>query len=278
MPGLYGSLYIKLDGRDEFDLTARLPNVHFLNLQSTAPAITPDWLTIAGSDGQRLKSVSFGATTITLSLFIKATNMAEFRLIKAELQSIFYGRTLIRLRSSFSPGKVYNVLANPVDIVPIQNSSQSLVDLTFTNPSGMAQSLVQSDKLPDLTDDLEYSMNIPIDKELKYQYEESLFDVYNPSDVAIDPYRQHHDLKITVKGEGNSFSLVNMTNNTAITVNTSMKQGDVFILNGVLPYLNNSSDVDTDFGHIELAKGENNIKITGLNNVDVTFSFPFLYF
>ncbi|TYC50718.1 phage tail family protein [Weissella muntiaci] len=275
---MYGHIYVMQNSQDEFDLTARLPNVHFLNLQSTAPAITSDWLTVAGSDGQRLQTVSFGATTITMSLFISAKNMADFRVVRSELQSIFYSRSIIRLRSSHEPGKVYFVIANPVDIVPVQNSSQSLVDLTFINPSGMAQSLVRSDELPDELDKLDFGMNIPSDKPLNYHSKQNSFSIFNPSDVVIDPYRQHHDLITTIKGSGSNFTIKNTTNNTSISVNSALNTGDTFVLNGVIPYLNNSTNVDTDFGHIELAKGNNNIEITGLSNVDITFSFPFLYF
>ena len=167
-------------------------------------------------------------------------------------------------------------MANPTDITPILASSQGTVDLVFTNPSGMAQSLVRSDKLPDDLSSLGFGMNLPA-KPLSYVGTSNQFSIYNPSDVAIDPYVNHHDLVITVKGSG-AFTLTNQTNGTSITLNKAMANGDTFVLNGVIPTLNGSTDVDTDFGHIELERGDNDIHLSGLSNANVTFSFPFLYF
>lgn len=167
-------------------------------------------------------------------------------------------------------------MANPTDITPIQASSQGMVDLVFTNPSGMAQSLVRSDKLPDDLSSLGFGMNLPA-RPLSYVGTSNQFNIYNPSDVAIDPYVNHHDLVITVKGSG-AFTLTNQTNGTSIKLNKAMGSGDTFVLNGVVPTLNGLTDVDTDFGHIELERGDNNIRLSGLSNANVTFSFPFLYF
>ena len=140
----------------------------------------------------------------------------------------------------------------------------------------MAQSYVRSDELPDDIGKFGFGMGIPATS-LNYVGENSKFNIYNPSDVAIDPYIEHHDLKITVKGSG-AFTLTNQTNNTSVKLNTAMKLGDAFVLNGVVPSLNGSTDVDTDFGHIELERGNNNITVSGLSDVNITFSFPFLYF
>ena len=269
-------LFVQPYGGKEFDLTARLPSVVFLDMKVSAPQLTGDWLTIAGSDGQRLQNATYGANQVTVSLFIKGRNMADFRLLKAELQRIFYQRSLIRLRSSQEPYKTCWVIANPTDITPIQSSSQGMVDLMFTNPSGMAQSAIRSDELPDDLSSFGFGMNLPA-KPLSYVGTSNQFNIYNPSDVAIDPYVNHHDLVITVKGSG-AFTLTNQTNGTSITLNKAMANSDTFVLNGVIPTLNGSTDVDTDFGHIELERGDNDIRLSGLSSANVTFSFPFLYF
>lgn len=274
---MYGKLYLMYPGQKEFDLNVRLPSVRLLDLKSSAPAIVGNWLTVPGSDGQRLQSTTFGATTVTASVFIDAKNMADFRIVKRQLQSMLYNRTLIRLRSSFEPDKVYWVQANPSEITPIQASSQSLVDLVFTNPSGMAQSVIRSDQLPAQIDQMGFGLNVPTN-DLNYHFNASTFNVENISDVTIDPYVQHHDLKITIKGIGASFTLKNETNGTSITVKGSMKSGDVFVINGVTSYLNGKNDVETDYGYIKLDKGTNQFKLSGLTNIDIVFSFPFLYF
>lgn len=270
-------LYIQPYNQDEFDLKNRLPSVEFLNLTSQAPQINGDWLTVAGSDGQQLNTLTYGATTVTLSLLIRAETMSAFRIAKNELQRIFYQRQFIRLRSTLEPGRCYWVVANPVDITPAEGSSWGAVNLTFTNPSGMAQSIVRSDELPAEASQLAYGMNLPA-KDLSYVGKNERFNIYNPSDVAIDPYIQHHDLIITVTGVGSSFTLTNATNNTSIKVNSSLASGQTFKLDGVIPSINGNTQVDTDFGNIKLEQGDNDIRLSGLSNAKVTFSFPFLYF
>lgn len=270
-------LYIQPLGGKEFDLKTRLPSVEFLTLKTGAPQITGDWLTVAGSDGERLNSITYGASSITVSMLIKAETISAFRVIKNELQHILYQRNFIRLRSSLEPSKVYWVLANPVDVLPLEASSWASVDFTFTNPSGMAQSIVRSDELPAKIDDLGLGMNLPA-KDLSYVSTTGQFNIYNPSDVAIDPYIQHHDLIITVTGTGSSFTLTNATNNTSIKVNSSLASGQTFKLNGVIPSINGNTQVDTDFGNIKLEQGDNDIRLSGLSGAEVTFSFPFLYF
>ena len=83
-------LFVQPYGGQEYDLTARLPSVKFLDMKSSAPQLTGDWLTIAGSDGQRLQNATYGSNQVTVSLFIKGRNMADFRLLKAELNRVFY--------------------------------------------------------------------------------------------------------------------------------------------------------------------------------------------
>ncbi|MBC6498530.1 hypothetical protein H7R52_07030 [Weissella confusa] len=95
----------------------------------------------------------------------------------------------------------------------------------------------------------------------------STFQLTRTKNEAYDPYVNHHDLVITVKGSG-AFTLTNQTNGTSIKLNQAMGSGDTFVLNGVIPTLNGSTDVDTDFGHIEL------IQASSQGTVDLVFTNP----
>ena len=270
-------LFVQPQGEKEYDLTARLPSVVLLDMKSSAPQLTGNFLQIAGSDGEALISSNYNPTTVTVSLFLKGKSMADLRALKAEVQSAFYQRRLTRLRSSLEPSRAYWVIGQPTDITPIQGTTQATVDLVFTNPSGMAQSAVRSDELPDKVGALGISQNIPVE-DLIYKNRGGSFKIYNPSDIEIDPYIQHHDLVISVKGVGSSFSIINKTNNTSINVKSPIRDGQTFKLNGVVPSIDGNTNIKSDFGHIELAKGYNNIQVSGLNNPVTTFSFHFLYF
>lgn len=270
-------LFVQPQGEKEYDLTARLPSVVLLDMKSSAPQLTGNFLQIAGSDGEALISSNYNPTTVTVSLFLKGQSMADLRALIAEVQSAFYQRRLIRLRSSLTPHRAYWVIGQPTDITPIQGTTQATVDLVFTNPSGMAQSAVRSDELPAKVGALGIGQGIPVD-DLTYQQRGGSFKIYNPSDIAIDPYIQHHDLVISVTGVGSSFTITNKTNNTSINVTSPIRDGQTFKLNGVVPSIDGDTNIQSDFGHIELAKGYNDIQVSGLNNPVTTFSFPFLYF
>lgn len=287
-------LFVMKKGHEEINLTARLPAVDLLEVNSGAPQLNPTYTGIAGSDGQLLQSVAFNSSTFTVSLLIKGNSRSDFNLIKSELQKELYARVPIRLRSSFEPAKAVWVVANPTEITPLSNSDQGMVNFGFTVISGMRTTPFRSDELESNKELLTVGMGLPdMDNLPEYRFYSQEFDVFNPSDVEIDPYIQHHDLVITFKGKARGILVENTTNGTSFQINPDqvktgdnswqikpvLEQGDVVTMDGITPFKNGEcGNVRTDFGHLVLAKGNNHIKLTGLTNCDVTFSFPFLYF
>ena len=272
-----GHLYIKPQNGDEFDLTQVIPEVSMLSLTNSSPQITPTYLKLAGSDGERIQNVAFDANTVTANVLVRAQNAAEFKLIAGSIYRLLMGRETVRLRDDIEPNKCSYVIPKPFEITPAEGSHENVLAIPFDNPTGFRYSLAPSDQLDSTTDGLGFGMNLP-DTDTPYTFTTSNFNVYNPSDIAIDPYINHHLLKITVQGTG-SFTLTNTTNGTSIQVTHSLVTGDTFVLDGVRSYLNGNADgLETDFGHIQLEKGNNEIAITGLSNPNITFSFPFIYF
>ncbi|CAK1225704.1 hypothetical protein R54839_PPFHFPJH_00182 [Fructobacillus fructosus] len=273
-------LFVMKKGHDEINLTARLPAVDLLEVNTGAPQLNPTYTGIAGSDGQLLQSVAFNSSTFTVSLLIKGNNRSDFNLIKAELQKELYARVPIRLRSSFEPAKAVWVVANPTDITPLANSDTGTVNLAFTVISGLRMTPFRSDELADNQELLSVGMGFPdMDNLPNYHFTSEEFDVFNPSDIEIDPYIQHHDLVIKLSGNTSGFKVENQTNGTSFTVNGQVNKDDKLVMDGITLFKNGEAgNVLTDFGHLVLAKGNNHIKLTGLADSDVTFSFPFLYF
>lgn len=271
--------YIMHKGQDEFSLADKLPSIQFLEMMGGTPQLTPAYSSVQGSDGQLLQTVAYNSSTVTVSLLIKANSRAEFNLAKTALQSELYDRKPLRIRSSADPGKAMWVLANPTDIAPLANSDDSTVNFVFTVISGMKVTPFNSDDLNANQDKLSFGMNIDVDNLPAYQFNTDRFNVFNPSDIIVDPYRQHHNLAIVIKGVGQNITVTNNTNGTAFTANTTLTNGDTLVLNGVTLEKNGvAGQVDTDFGHLVLEKGNNDISVTGLSSVNITFSFPFLYF
>ena len=76
---------------------------------------------------------------------------------------------------------------------------------------------------------------------------------------------QNHELKITMKHNGGKFTLKNETTKTSWTYSINT-------------YKNQALDsISTDYGYITLAPGWNKFTVTGANDLDVTFSFPYMY-
>ncbi|MDT3394504.1 MAG: phage tail family protein, partial [Bacillota bacterium] len=141
------------------------------------------------------------------------------------------------------------------------------------------QSLVKSDELQFIYDEelSQIGMNLPNGEDLHYRFKQTRFKVYNPSDVVVDPYWQKHELDIIIKGQGTP-TITNLTNGYGVVMNRALTANDILIWNGVRPLLNGTTcERATNHGHIQLEKGWNDISVTGLSNIDITFSFPFMY-
>ena len=53
---------------------------------------------------------------------------------------------------------------------------------------------------------------------------------------------------------------------------------DTLLLKGRRTFKNNNPDsANTDYGYITLAPGKNNFEVTGADDLEITFSFPFMY-
>lgn len=272
-------LYIKKKGQAEFCLSDKLPSVSLLELKMSAPQITPSYQQVQGSDGQLLQTVAYNSSTANVSLFVRNDNYSEYLLTKNALQSELYTREPIRLRASDEPAKAMWVLANPSDINTVGKSDDAQVSFSFTVISGTRLTPFNSDELEDNKDKLQFGMNLDLDNLPKYQFTDRQFTVFNPSDVVIDPYIQNHTLVIKIKGNGDDVTVTNNTNGTSFTVDESITDSDVLVMDGVTLSLNGETGaVSTDFGNLTLERGNNDITITGLSDQSVTFSFPFLYF
>lgn len=270
--------YIKYPGKDEVTLSSLMPNVHLLDMITDSPEIDATYLDMAGSDGERLENVRFKANTVTANLLIVADDVKHFKLVKSQLFSVFYLRELIRIRSSDEPGKAAYVLPQPVDVTPFDMQSSGVVALKFTNPMGYRVSPFLSDEISLHQDMLQFGMGLNPDVLPGYRFEQAEFDILNPSHLTIDPYFQHHNLKIYVKGVGSNFEILNETNNTSIYIGHPLYDKDTFLLDGIRPTINGDTNISSNFGHIELSKGVNHFKIKGLANPICRVSFPFLYF
>ncbi|MBC1406107.1 phage tail family protein, partial [Listeria welshimeri] len=178
------------------------------------------------------------------------------------------------------PARKYAV--NTCDI-ELTRKASNLADLTLTFNcfKGFSESLYTS------TVPFEYSeeawgigLNLPEGDNLQYVFsDEAIFNIYNPSDMRINP--RFHPLSIALTCDsvtGQNVRIYNRTNGTLFELKKTIKKADVLLLDGVYPYLNDARcGIDTNHGLITLERGWNRVQIINATNTTIAFDFPFYY-
>lgn len=234
--------------------------------------------TFQGTDGQTIDSTRYETRAITAHFVAKTTDLLDSELVAMVVQRFFASRAAywVAFGGSFGePFKRWLVKAGQVSVVS-ESESWILVDVPLTNLNGYARSIVNSVEFAtNIGGYGGFGMNLP-SSGLSYSSSASSFNIYNPSDIKVDPLRQHHDMTITFTGTGTP-TIKNTTNNTEFAFTKALTSGDKLELIRVNPYLNGTqSGVNSDHGWIELEPGNNAITMSGFSGT-VQFDFPFYF-
>lgn len=267
---------LKLQGQDEFNITDRLPNVEYLGGDST-PAFNNVYQDNTTRDGSRLTSVNFSKLLYTANFLLRSQDYYDQKLLRHEIYQLFGDRNLVRFRTDSDPQKVMYGRPTSFEIKFIADGyDDSLFAIQFEIPSGYKYSLNRSDSVT--VDEISFGMNFHLDEKPTYTQTANSFRIYNPSDIAVDPYYQRHDLMLLIKFAGSSYQITNTTNGSSYKYNNASKGADNIVLNGLSTILNGQpASQNTDFGFIKLEKGWNDIMVQGATSHTTTFSFPFIY-
>lgn len=265
-----------MKGQDEFNITARLPNVKYLGGDST-PSFDNKYQDNTTRDGSRLTGVNFGKLVFTANFILHSQDYYDQKLVRHEIYQIFGDRELVRIRSDIDFQKVMYVRPASFDIKFVNDgSSDSLFSIQFEIPSGYKYSLSRSDVVT--IDDISFGMNFHLNEKPFYTQTANSFRIFNPSDIAIDPYYQRHDLMLLIEFVGRSYQITNTTNGTSYQYKNASNGNDNIVLSGLSTMLNGKpASQSTDFGFIKLEKGWNDIMVQGATSHTTTFSFPFIY-
>ncbi|MGK9299560.1 phage tail domain-containing protein [Melissococcus plutonius] len=271
-------LYIKTANKEEFEITDVIPGLEFLGSDSS-PVIINSYQQNTGQDGQLSIAQTYDKTVENANFLFNFADWYDYKLIKHDIYRVFSQRQIMRIRTDAEPAIVKFVRPATFDIKPISDGAhEASFTIPFDNPSGYKYSLARSDELV-VNGQWQLGMGLPFDQDLSYHFKQNNFKIYNASDVSIDPYTQKHDLKIICHFAGNSLKITNKTNQSSWTYNKPAKKSDTVILDGIKTTLNNNpASVNTDYGNIILDVGQNDISVTGATDIDITFSFPFIYF
>lgn len=270
-------LYMKIGNEAEFDIADKVKGLKYLGDDSTL-ASTNQLLQVPGIDGTVYQYKTYSNYQVPAKFFLRFEDWQDYKLAKHQINRLFSSREKIRIRTDTEPAIVRFVVPTPPEIAPTEAGAHyASFTENFDNPSGYRYSLYRSDSLPSIANGWQFGMNLP-EPLPSYHFTSKSFKVYNASDIAIEPYKQKHDLRILFKFSGSQMKLTNKTNGSSYTYKNSSNGNEQIILDGISTTLNgNPASANTDYGTITLEKKWNDIDVSGADSVDITFSFPFIY-
>lgn len=270
-------LYMKIGDEAEFDIADKVKGLKYLGDDSTL-ASTNQLLQVPGIDGTVYQYKTYSNYQVPAKFFLRFEDWQDYKLAKHQINRLFSSREKIRIRTDTEPAIVRFVVPNPPEVAPTEAGAHyASFTENFDNPSGYRYSLYRSDSLPSIANGWQFGMNLP-EPLPSYHFTNKSFKVYNASDIAIEPYKQKHDLRILFKFSGSQMKITNKTNGSSYTYKNSSNGNEQIILDGISTTLNgNPASANTDYGTVTLETGWNDIDVSGADSVDITFSFPFIY-
>lgn len=272
-------LFIKPPEGDEIDAEDITSGLRFLDDDSNS-VLTNTYANDAIIDGQAYSYSQVGMNTINGRFVLHYGDWYDYKMKKHEIARFFMQKGLYRIRTDAEPGIVKFVRAGNFTIKnPEDRSHYIQFTIPWENPSGVKWSLPYSDDLMEYDQDLwQYGMNLPNGEDLQYHYVNTHnFDIYNASDIDIDPV-ERYPLQIIVTGFHGKFDMINETTGDEIVYTEPLEPEDKLVWDNLSVYKNGELDNgSSNLAWIRLKQGWNHFKIYGYDNIDITFHFRFVY-
>lgn len=271
-------IFVKADDQDEIEVSQKIEGLLFLS-DNHAVSLTNTYQTSTGVDGVKHLISTIDKSKYTINLMLHFSDFNDFKAKKSQIYRFLARKVLYRFRTDSAPLKIAYGYVTSFDVKPtIDGSHVALITIDYENPFGVLFSNFRSDEM-NFSAASRYSdqLNLP-NSQPAYSSTQTRFNIYNASDMQIDPYQQHHDLVINVKFGGNNLTIKNITNGTSWTYQQPAKKTDSIKVDGVNTYFNNElATANTDFDNIVLETGNNTIDVSGSTDFEINFSFPFIY-
>ncbi|MER1301141.1 phage tail domain-containing protein [Ligilactobacillus salivarius] len=264
---------VSLDGESWLSCydNSNLDNVYCYDFDIPIAVQSDNLQKLGINDGQRIISSSYETRELKMSIVFHGLDENDTKLAINELQRFLTTRDGMWITWSNWGQRCYYVKLK--QITPsISSISDFTAEIVFTDLIGLSRTIGDTSDLSNLV----YGFGNKITRDMSYTFKNNSFDVYNPSDILIDPERRGHPLKIILSGSSNGgMKITNKTTGDYIT-----RKGNwsgVWKLDGVNPYLNNTNDgINTDHGVITLQKGYNAFQVDNFTG-SISFEFPFWY-
>ncbi|USS94010.1 phage tail family protein (plasmid) [Fructilactobacillus ixorae] len=268
-----------IDGEPEFNVCKQIKQLQYLGTESS-PVLTNNYQNFQGNDGSIFTSSQFGQNVMNVHFKLHVKNYYDYQAKRDEIYNLFMQKKIFRLR--FPEDANHVVFVRPVgfDINPFQRAGLDCdINIPFENPTGYKFSRYDSLNQSDLWDDYPLGWNVPIITAEDFHFTDQwAFQLLNPSGIPIDPYGEHHDLKIFMKWIGNRITIVNKSNGSSYEYRGQGNMNMPVVLDGCETFFNGQQvSYNSDFGNIKLEPGFNKIQVSGCKHFDISFKFPFIY-
>lgn len=222
------------------------------------------------SDGSRLMSTTYDSRQLKIELMYNGINEKDAMLAFEAAQRFLVARDPYWITFSNWSNRMYYGTASMGEVT-YSDERHWTCEVTFTDLIGLSRSIGTSQQYPD--DVWGVNSNLPEGIDPQYTFTNSDFDVYNLSDVLIDPERRGHQFKLICQGQSSgNLKITNKTTGDVLTKASAFN--GTFVLDGVNPKLNNEGCLlDTNCGVLTLEIGKNEFHIENFVG-KVMFDFP----
>ena len=251
-------------------------NLKVLDFQVDSPKPRVESEVIEGRDGVVETEITYDVRTLRASFFFKSIDNIDFALLRNEIFRMFSSKDTFYLIDSREPGKRWLVRANGFSVEQIMPTSGRF-DVGFVVPHTFAESYGSTLEPYNFDGEL-WQIGTGLEAEdLNYTHSSSTFNIYNGSDITIDP--RECTLKIEFIGASNNLTIRNLTTGDEWVYNGISESGDIMLLDGIKSLKNEESIFgQTNRKLISLAPGINELEILGAtDSFTISFDFRFYY-
>lgn len=247
-----------------------------LSIDDQGPQPSTNYVQNVGLDGQDDGETTYGLRIVSANFSLKGIDKVDYTFAVQEVWRKLFSRDALYISWSRMPGMRYLVHTRPFQFTKL-NAWHASFTVEFEAFRGLRESVGTT------LDPFEYDselwqlgQNLPSDEDLQYIFTNNRFNVYNASDITIDPERKHL-LQIALTCDGTP-TIINHTTGSIFMINDPVSKSDVLLIDGIYPYLNNQHcGRSTNHGVIQLAPGDNDIEISGASNILCSWLFRYLF-
>lgn len=229
-----------------------------------------------GIDGSIALDGYFSPYQLEITFVMQGSDIYDYHLFEREIREFLNVKKMYYVFHDKMPGIRFPVNGCSVSLER-KYKKNAVVTITWNVYKGFSESLGTTlDMFTYDTEKWQIGQNLPNGEDLQYVFQRNSFSVYNASSFEVNPLMGHQfDIALTCDGMP---TIRNVTNGSSISLKKQVAKSNIFLVNGVYPYLDNQRcGRDTNHGIVKLGPGWNKFEITGATNINVAFNFRYMY-